>query len=371
LGTHLVELGFIGTDQLSQALSRQMGVPAALEHHFSHADPAVVGLLKGNLAARYLAVPVAGAPSGIRQVVTVLATPLDVPTIDDLSFALGARVEPLVAGEIVIARNIKRLYGLDVKLKAGKPASMPAHAIPPAVVEWAIAPRTPTPRPPAAPSVSPKDATVPRSPAPEQALAVAEAPRLSTAPQVIQPPGPTQPRERVPAPSLEEAIRLLTAATQREQLADIVVAFMRGTFGCGMFLTLRDGQARVWRGFAPGVPEAAIETIAFPISMPSCFELAYDHCSPFRGRPPAEGKRLQRQIWKYLHCDQPSEVFVVPIQVKGRVLNLVYVHASDGGPLPDGPVTDLQAVCAAASSTYVRMIQRQKANDLAASTPDR
>jgi hypothetical protein len=53
--------------------------------------------------------------------------------------------------------------------------------------------------------------------------------------------------------------------------------------------------------------------------------------------------------------------------VKNRVLNLVYAHAVDGGPLPDGPVIDLQALCAAVSSTYARMIQRLKAGELAAS----
>ena len=99
LGTHLVELGFIGTDQLSLALSRQMGVPAALERHFSHADPAIVARLKPSLAVRYLAVPLAVSRNGVKQVVAAMATPLDGLTVDDLSFVLGARVEPLVAAE--------------------------------------------------------------------------------------------------------------------------------------------------------------------------------------------------------------------------------------------------------------------------------
>jgi hypothetical protein len=62
---------------------------------------------------------------------------------------------------------------------------------------------------------------------------------------------------------------------------------------------------------------------------------------------------------------------VVPVQVKNRVLNLVYAHAADGGPLPEGPVTDLQALCAAVSSAYVRMIQKLKAEDLATNVPER
>src|ERR1700690_1517516 len=105
--------------------------------------------------------------------------------------------------------------------------------------------------------------------------------------------------------------------------------------------------------------------------MPSCFQLAHDHRTAFCGLAPAEGSKLQRQIWKYLHCEEPSEVVVVPVQVKNRALNLVYAHAADGAPLPAGQVTDLQTLCAPVSSAYVPMIQKLKAEDLAKSAPER
>lgn len=332
LGTHLVELGFIGTDQLSLALSRQMGVPAALERHFSRANPAVLATLKASLAVRYLAVPLAASRSGSKQVVAAMAAPLDMLTVDDLSFALGARVEPLVAAEIVVARNIRRLYGADVNIKSRKSLVMPAQTPVPGLVQRLPHPAALTPAP-AAQSASKR----------------------------------TWPATG-PAMSLEDAIHRLTLARHREQLADIVVDFMRGYLGCGMVFMVRDGQARVWRGFAPGIQEAAIETIAFPVSMPSCFQLAHDSRTSFRGPAPAEGRKLQRQIWKYLHCEEPAEVGVVPVQVKNRVLNLVYAHTADGGPLPEGPFADLQALCAAVSSSYVRMIQKLKQGEAAAST---
>jgi len=41
-----------------------MGVPAALERHFSRADPAVLATLKASLAVRYLAVPLAASRGG-------------------------------------------------------------------------------------------------------------------------------------------------------------------------------------------------------------------------------------------------------------------------------------------------------------------
>jgi hypothetical protein len=369
LGTHLVELGFIGTDQLSLALSRQMGVPAALERHFSRADPAVLATLKASLAVRYLAVPLAASRGGVKQVVAAMAAPLDMLTVDDLSFALGARVEPLVAGEIVIARNIRRLYGVEVNIKTRMSAQTPT----PRLVQGAPHP-TPTPTPM---SASARTASAARilAPAPSERAtgmrrALAPTPSPAPARDVVSPRTPAQTHLPAsgPAMSLEDAIHRLTLARHREQLADVVVDFMRGYFGCGMFFLVRDGQARVWRGFASGIQEAAIETIAFPVSMPSCFQLAHDRRASFRGPAPAEGSKLQRQIWKYLHCEEPSEIAVVPVQVKNRVLNLVYAHAADGGPLPDGPLTDLQALCAAVSSTYVRMIQKLKAGDPASST---
>jgi hypothetical protein len=302
-----------------------------------------------------------------------MAAPLDVLTVDDLSFALGARVEPLVAGEIVIAHNIKRLYGVEVNIKTRRSLVIPAQTPGLELVKGQFTPRAPTPTP-AAFSASTRTSAgltpAPSQPTSSMRRGVASRPSPLPARALVPPPSPPQARIHLPGPgpavSLEDAMHRLALARHREQLADVVMDFMRGYFGCGMFFLVRDGQAHVWRGFASGMKEAAIETIAFPLSMPSCFRLAHDSRASFRGLAPPTGRKLQRQIWKYLRCQEPSEVLVVPVQVKNRVLNLVYAHASDGGPLPDGPVTDLQALCAAVSSAYVRMIQKLKAGESAA-----
>jgi len=363
LGTHLVELGFIGTDQLSLALSRQMGVPAALERHFSRADPAVVATLKANLAVRYLAVPLSAARDGSKQVAAALATPLDVPTLDDLSFALGARVEPMVAAEIVIARNIKRLYGAEAVIKPRQSVARPAPSSTPGpasevVGRGRLGPRLVTPPASGTTPIGTKAQTPTSAPFAQPSGMRRQAAHVSTPDDLAG----TRSRSgaRLGTLSLEDALHRLTLAGSREQIAEIVIDFMGGYFGCAMIFLVRTGQARVWRGFAPNIQSAAIETIAFPLAMRSCFQIAHDGRASFRGPPPAEGAKLQRQIWKYLRCAEPSDVVVVPILVKERVLNLVYAHAADRGRLPDGPVTDLQALCAAASSVYVRMIQRLK-----------
>jgi len=338
LGTHLVELGFIGTDQLSLALGRITGVPAALEHHFLHADPTVVARLKPALAVRFQAVPLGYSRRENKRIVVAMATPLDVKTVDDLSFALGAPVEPMVAAELVISRNIKRLYNAELRLKTRLPAPVPPEGPRPSRILWPVV-----------------EDSAPAKPAMAQPPARPKALRPDPSPVVDRP----KVRLSPPIP-LEEALHRLTLVQNREGLGNVIKDFMAGYFGCGMVLGVREGLAQVWCGFAPGIPSAAMETIAFPIAMPSCFRASHDSRTSFRGPPPADGHKLQRQIWKYLHCTEPAEILVAPITVKNRVLNLVYAHADDLGRLPDGPVTDLLALCAAASSAYVRMIQRLK-----------
>jgi hypothetical protein len=343
IGTQLVERGLVNTEQVSEALSRQMRTPAAMQRHFDKADPNVVAMLKPVLAARYMAIPLVAARSGVKRIVVAMATPQDVQVLDDIAFALGARVEPMVAAELAIARNLKRFYNLDVKLDR-----------------------------PARPEPPPRGVTKSYS-SHEESPAISLQALPSTSSSVGQPRHPTRPMMEAPveiphilppppeaAVSLEDVIHRLSVAENREQVADIVVDFMLPRFGCGLVFLLRGTTANVWRGFAPGLEARAIESIAFPMSMPSMFRTAKERAATFRGAPPPEGVYLHTQIWKYLHSEPPADVVVIPISIGGRVICLVYAHATDASRLPDEHVRDLQAVCTAVASAFVRMIQRAK-----------
>jgi hypothetical protein len=90
------------------------------------------------------------------------------------------------------------------------------------------------------------------------------------------------------------------------------------------------------------------------------FRTARDRAATFRGPPPPEGAHLQNQIWKYLHCTAPSEAVVIPVAIAERIILLVYAHAGDGGRLPESGVQELQAMCTAAGSSFLRLIQQAK-----------
>jgi hypothetical protein len=349
IGTQLVERGLVTTDQVSEALSRQMRILAAMQRHFDKADPSVVSMLRPVLAARYMAIPLVAARSGVKRIVVAMATPQDVQVLDDVSFALGARVEPMVASELSIARNLKRFYNLDVKLarparpepsprsvtKSYSSNELPVLSSPHGPASAAVS--EPMTRQKTRPMMAPADEPIPIS---ESSIAL--------------PPPPDA------AVSLEDVVHRLSVAENRDQVADIVVDFMLPRFGCGLIFLLRGNTAHVWRGFAPGVEARAIETIAFPLAMPSVFRLSKERMATFRGPPPAEGIHLHTQIWKYLHSEPPADVVVIPITIGQRVISLVYAHATDASRLPNDYVEELQAVCSAVASAFVRLIQRAK-----------
>jgi GSPII_E N-terminal domain. len=334
LGTQIVERGLLDTEQISEALSRQLRVPAALQRHFDKADPAILALIKPNLAARYMAIPLVAARSGAKRIVVAMATPQDVLAVDDVSFALGARVEPMVAAELSIARNLKRFYNVEVKL------TRPARPEPARGASGSSSSR----------EIPALAATVPL--ASREALRALADEAAENAQALAPPPGA--------AVALEDAIHRLSVAEHREQIADILIDFMLPRFGCGLIFLLRGANAHVWRGFAPGVDARAIETISFPMSMPSMFRTAKERALTFRGPPPAEGTHLHGQIWKYLQCEAPADVVVIPIAIGERIINLVYAHASGASGMPDANVRELQAMCMAVGSSFIRLIQQAK-----------
>ena len=162
------------------------------------------------------------------------------------------------------------------------------------------------------------------------------------------------------AVSLEDAIHRLSVCEHREQIADILLDFMLPSFGCALILLVRGPRTHVWRGYAPSVDARAVETIAFPTSMPSMFRTAKDRAVSFRGTPPEEGAHLHQQIWKYMRCPPPADVLVIPVAIGQRVVTIIYAHGSGGQRMPDAAVQELRALSAAVGSTFIRLIQRAR-----------
>lgn len=116
LGNLLVVLGLIDESDLVSLLSEQFGVPAGNLDDVT-VPTEILGLVSQDMARRYLAVPVA---AGTQTLKLAMVDPTDVVAIDDIEFATGLRVQPMVASERAVNDAIGRLYGDEQEAKMAK-----------------------------------------------------------------------------------------------------------------------------------------------------------------------------------------------------------------------------------------------------------
>jgi type IV pilus assembly protein PilB len=107
LGRALVELGFVTDDDVTAALSRQYGLPAANLNELE-VDPNVIKLIPMETALKHQVLPVNRVGSSLTL---VMADPTNVFAMDDVKFMTGFYVEPLVASETAIIEAIRKHYG--------------------------------------------------------------------------------------------------------------------------------------------------------------------------------------------------------------------------------------------------------------------
>ena len=103
---NLVKIGALTEDALLEFLSRHYSTPSIDLKNFEP-DPALTRLIPGDVASRFMALPV--ARSG-RRLVVAMANPTNIFAIDDVKFITGYEVEPRVATEPALKKALDRAY---------------------------------------------------------------------------------------------------------------------------------------------------------------------------------------------------------------------------------------------------------------------
>ena len=378
LGTNLVELGFLDLDALTGALAQQLGIPGALKPHFDAIKPGAVQLLPKKFAEKYCAIPLGLAKGSDRTLVVALREPRELAAVDEIAFATGKRISPAIAPELRLYYYLEKYYGVRrksryLRLQANTGGTDAVRRpIPGSAVDAFAPPVLTASRAPVSAPVSEAPALGPDVPdgdiniaavLGEAATQPAIAPARPVPPQAPRPMRPTGPVAVLPVSfDADEALSRIDSAQARDEIGDAMVGFLRSAFGCGLVLIAKDEMALGWKGFGPpGIDPAVIEGIALPLTGTSMLRMTYEARRPFLGAPPAEGATLQARLWKLLKLAQPpAEVVVAPIVLKDRVVNLVYAHGVDGGPVAQDMAEALVGVAQAAAQGYTRLIQRTK-----------
>ncbi|MDP3244668.1 MAG: hypothetical protein Q8M83_03350 [bacterium] len=135
LVTHLVRLGFVNEDELTQFLSRQYNLPPIILTEVE-IDSEIIKLVPREVAEKHIVLPVNRARSSL---ILAMADPLNIFAIDDIKFLTGYNVEAVVATETAIRAAIEKYY--PPKKKQDIEADL-REALPGKKGEQDLAPRT-------------------------------------------------------------------------------------------------------------------------------------------------------------------------------------------------------------------------------------
>ncbi|MBK9030654.1 MAG: hypothetical protein IPL61_04830 [Myxococcales bacterium] len=355
LGAILVEAGLVEADDIARGLARQRGVPAALERHLSQRDPALVSVLPGALAVGIGAVPVAWSRGAQGMSLVVCFRDPTPANIAEVARVTGVPVIPAVACEVVISREIALAY-----------AAAAAAAVPDGVadVDAAIDVNFDEPSAPAFNLVDLDDGRVHRD-ASQTQLSSARAGGLlpTTPPPVAAPvapratPPPVPPPVPRPAPSKAATCVALAEAGERDQVADLAIAFARGAWRGAVVLIVREGLAVGHRGFGGNATEAALAGMLLPLAPPSMFATVHDEQRTLIGAPPP-GNLAQSRFLKLFEAIGPAPVVLIPVTVRQRVVSLVFAIAPLGSLAPAAAA--LGEVAQAMGEAYERLIREAK-----------
>lgn len=412
LGTVLVEHGFIDLEALTVYLGLELGIPIATGAMLARAKRAAVRLLQPAQAFKYKCVPLVVQD---RQLVTAIEDPHDFANLDALAHITGYRVLPRVSPELRIYYYIERYYGVPrpprfVKfgdtpradqgvVDTGLPAP-PLPGLPPTAGAPSAAPgpkprlRAPSGAPPG-PQMAKRfddsevrgDAAAPAPPAAAAALegppmpgdsaealeldaedliitldaeAEASAEAVPIAAQ-LEPSGPTV--SRLPAAPLvtlplsaDLALRELATAVDRNRIVEILLGYSVATFDAAVVFTVRDNLAFGWKAIGALLGHAHVEHLLIPLDAPSVIQAGLaSETGIFHG--PVPPSTVSSYFYKVMQCAEPALVTVGVIQIRKRVVNVLYGHGPSLTPLQ---LDVLRQICQSAAEAYARLIASRR-----------
>jgi hypothetical protein len=352
LASALVTLGRLSIDDASRALAEQHGVPAALEKHLSGRDLALADLLPQQLAWSLGALPLAVSRGNDALVV---CTRDPVPSaITTLERATGRSVMLAVAVEIVLLPLIQDTYAVpeevEVDLDTGPVETLEQQeiALDPANLQLVDLDHHGVSK-----DHSQVDMHIPSLDHSGRHHVTGPFRAMTPAiPAQVEPPARTL--------ALDPALVAITAAESRDEVVDAMVAYLRHTFRAGVVFSCKDGLALGQAGFGNDVVADTVTSLVVSLSQPSVLRVAHDRVASFAGPPGSEtASTVQDRFFKLFGGLPPQKVVVVPVAIKGRVVNLLYGHGPRHGSVEEAAI-ELGTLSDAAEEAFVRIILEAK-----------
>lgn len=278
IGTNLLELGIIDEKQLAAALTKAYGVPCLSGN--IKPEPGAIEAVPAHLVERLGFVPL---KVDDRRLQVVVADPRNLAKLDDLAFATGKSIEPMLASEARVWALMHKFYGIDIHLRGLE-------------VEDDL-----------------EQAATTRGG--EVGIAGIPGEKPGAGPRLL---------------SQREALDLI------EEIADPVVLsalLVRGAGGCAgraVFVKCQGSRAVAWLG-AGRLLDSDVRGVDFVLDREGPFGAAAELRAPVLA--PFRHSNANAPLFAALGGAPPMNIFVAPVILRGRAVALLYADAGPGGTL--------------------------------------
>lgn len=165
-------------------------------------------------------------------------------------------------------------------------------------------------------------------------------------------------RPVVVPPDKDEAVARLEAAETRDEVVEATLALCHHYFRRVVFFIVREPWLLGWTGAGEGMDAGLAQSLRIPLDQPSIFRSVGREKTFFVGRlgPEPENERFTRQVGKRPN----TNAALLPILVKGRVVNLIYGDAGPAGNVK-ASLGDLMILLQKVPRAYLRIIRKRVA----------
>jgi len=320
IGTSLIELGYISEEDLARFLSWKLDVPYVPPEQLLNIPPEIIALLPRELALKYGAIPLS---LDKKRLSLVMSDPADLKDIDEISFITGYTVRPLITPEVRLVQALGIYYQTTVDFRYQN-----------------IIDRIETQKPETiGPLVEAFELPLPD----EENLEEAE---------IVEGGGWT---ERISQFAPSEVSMALSRAETREEIADLVINNLAGSFVRAAIFLIRDDMAIGWKGVFLQEPITEVAEIRIPLGEPSVLKTVADGAGLYLG--PLADTPMNRKLLDGLGGGRPKAVLLAPLLISGRIVTIVY---ADGVEMLDVRMPEVQKLLAKAALAFEALICREK-----------
>lgn len=317
IGTSLIELGYISEEELARFLSDKLSVPYVPQEQLLQIPAEVIQLLSRDIALKYGAIPLRLER---KRLSLVMADPSDLKAIDEISFITGYTISPMITPEVRLVQALGIYYQTTVDFRFQK------------VIDRIEA-----------------DQIDYIEPIEEEPFSWEEE---LTDIEIVEDGGWSD-RVRFFAPS--ELSRSLSRADSREEIADLMMAYMACRFERAAIFLIRNDKAIGWKGVLNKEPLLEIGEVIITLDEPSVLKTVADGAGLYLG--PLADTQLNRIMLEVMGGGRPKSVLLAPLIISGRVVNILYADSDDKMA---EKVPEVQKMLSKAALSFEALICREK-----------